>query len=134
LLSTRQGREAPVGLGEQANAVDGTADGVAVVASERPDEPSARDPARRDELAHRQRRVDAGDRTLREIPEVLRVELHSTRHRFLETEDESQQRRLAAAVRSRDRDELASTDLEGDIAENERAVPVGERDVVESDC
>jgi hypothetical protein len=50
----------------------------------------------------------------------------------LETEDEPEQRRLAAAVRARDGDELAPLDLQRDVTQDVRTVPVRERHVLES--
>ena len=132
MLSTRQRREAPVGLGKQADPFDGRADGLAVVAPERSEQSRARSPACRDELAHRQGRVDARDRALREVAEMSRKQLYAAGHRLLETEDEPQEGGLAAAVRPGDRDELPLADLEGDVAKDQRTVPVRERDMVEA--
>ena len=58
---------------------------------------------------------------------------HAALARALEPEHEPQQRRLAAAVRPRDRDELARCDGERDVLEHPDARPVAERDVVELD-
>ena len=58
---------------------------------------------------------------------------HAARRRTLETEHEAKQRRLAAAVRAGDRDELAGVDAQGDILEHTNAGPVAERDALELD-
>ena len=58
---------------------------------------------------------------------------HGALARALEPEHEPQQRRLAAAVRPCDRDELARRDRERDVLEHADAGPVAERDAVELD-
>ena len=58
---------------------------------------------------------------------------HGALARALEPEHEPQQRRLAAAVRPRDRDELARRDRERDVLEHADPGPVAERDAVELD-
>ena len=70
-------------------------------------------------------------RALGQIADLAREHLDASRGRFLEPHNEPDERRLAAAVRARDRDELAPVDLEVDVAQHGRAVPVGKRRTVE---
>ncbi len=63
----------------------------------------------------------------------LAEDAHGAGSRPLEPEDQPQERRLAAAVRAGDRDELPRRDLEGDVLQHRDARPVGERDVAELD-
>ena len=64
----------------------------------------------------------------------LAEEERLARRRPLETEHEAHQRRLAAAVRAGDRDELACFDSEVHVREHGAATVVGERDVAQLDC
>ena len=61
----------------------------------------------------------------------LAEEERSARRRPLEPEQDSDERRLAAAVRARDGDELALAQLEIDVLEHALAGPVPERDAAE---
>ena len=56
-----------------------------------------------------------------------------TRRRLLEAQRQAHERRLAAAVRARDRDELARLDGEVDALEHGPAAVVRERDVAQFD-
>ncbi len=67
------------------------------------------------------------------VPARLAEDAHRSRDRTLETEHEPEKRRLAAAVRPGDRDELSGADLERDVLEDANAGPVAERDAVELD-
>ena len=53
--------------------------------------------------------------------------------RALEPERHAEERRLAAAVRAGNGDELARLDREVDVAEHRRPAGVGERDAAERD-
>ena len=66
-----------------------------------------------DELADRDRGVDSRLRALREIADLAHHQLDAPRARLFQPDDDPDERRLAAAVRSRDRDELAAFDLRG---------------------
>jgi hypothetical protein len=88
------------------------------------------------DLAHGDRRLDAERRALCEIgdPVTRRItDVHGPGTRPLEPEDEPHQRRLAAAVRARDRDELARLDAQRHVLEHVGAAWVGERHAVERD-
>ena len=134
--SSRSGRLRAVG---EADALDRLGDGVAVVAAEAA-ERTQRRAARLDHLAHGRRRVRADARALGEVADPRAVaerrgrlaeEQHASARRPLEPEREPQQRRLAAAVRAGDRDELAVLDAQVDAGEHRPAARVGEVDAVE---
>ena len=104
------------------DALDRLGDDRAVAAAKRAEEAAGREPAGGDDLAHGRGRVDAELGALREIAERRAAARTSPPRspkrsaspgaRPLEPEREPQQRRLAAAVRAGDRDELARLDRE----------------------
>ena len=106
--------------------------GIAVGVPERPDQTRPRRTSRRDELVDGQRRVDAGLRALGEVGEPVRRDEHPAGDGLLQPEDEAKQRRLAAAVRPGDRDELAALDGELHVTQHGRTVPVGKRHMLEA--
>ena len=73
----------------------------------------------------------ADARPVAEAPRRLAEERTSPARRPLEAEREPQQRRLAAAVRAGDRDELALLDAQVDVSQHRRPLAVGEVDAVE---
>ena len=117
-------------------------DELAVAPPQRAEKPAGGEPARGHDLADRRRRVPAELGPLREVAERppprgavrrLAEEERAPQRRPLEAEDEPHERRLAAAVRAGDRDELALADPERDVLEHALARPVAERDAVELD-
>jgi hypothetical protein len=71
-------------------------------------------------------------RPLRQVADVVDVELDAARGRVLEPDDQAHQSRLAAAVRSCDGDELASLHVEIDVPQHGRRVAVGERHALQT--
>ena len=116
----------------QADPVDRLLDGLAVGGAQRPEQARARSASRRDELADRDRSVDSRLRPLREIADLTHHQLDAPRARLFQPDDDPDERRLAAAVRSRDRDELAAFDLEVDVAQDRRRVAVSKGHLLES--
>src|SRR5438093_876286 len=76
------------------------------------------------------RDVEDGDA---ELAAELVEEAGAAAARPLEPHDEPYERRLSAAVRPREGDELALRDLEVHVAEDVRSVPVAEGDALELD-
>ena len=135
-------RSGTVGAVGQPDPLDRLGDDGAVAAAQRAEQPAGREPAGGDDLAHGRRRVDPELRALGEVAERraageprrrLAEEEGLARRRPLEAEREAHQRRLAAAVRSGDRDELARLDGEVHVLEHGTASVVGERDVAQLD-
>ena len=138
--SVRSGDRDPVG---QADSRHRVVDELTIGAAQRPEQAAAGEAARRDDLAHRRRRLAAEVRALRHVPDLgappatARRVAEQTRRpavRLLEPEREAEQRRLAAAVRPGDGDELAVLDREVDVLQHEAAGAVAERDVAQLDC
>jgi hypothetical protein len=128
-------------LGEP-DALDRVGDGRPLVAAERPEDAARWEAAGRDDLANGRGGVEGEGRALLEIADSaacarpggrLAEEERLAVAWTLEPEHEPHQRRLAAAVRSRDRDELALRDLEADPFEDGGAAAVAEADVAELD-
>jgi hypothetical protein len=124
----------------EADASDCRGDGEAVVAPERPQQAAPRNASGSDDLAHRRRRVDAETGSLGEVADAvagadvvgrLPEEPRLTPGRLLEPERDAQERRLAASVRTGDRDELTRADREIDVLQDERPSGIGERDAIE---
>ena len=142
LLAARERAQRHVGALGQPDPLDRLGDDRAVAAAQRAEQAAGREPARGDDLAHGRRRVDAELRALGEVAERgaareprrrLAEEERLARRRPLEPERQPHQRRLAAAVRTGDRDELARLDGELDVLEHRPAAVVGERDVAQLD-
>ena len=121
LLAARERAHREVGAVGQSDALDRLGDDGAVAAAQRAEQPTGREPAGGDDLAHRRRSVDPELRALGEVAEGraagesrrgLAEEERLARRRPLEPERKAHQRRLAAAVRPGDRDELARFDGE----------------------
>jgi hypothetical protein len=121
--------------------VRGRVDRFPVAGAEAP-ERAQRRPAGGDDLAHGGRRLDAELRALGEVPEPralaevvgrLAEQPHAAPRRLLESQHEPQQRRLAAAVGARDRQELTRLDPEVDPLQDRRSVRVGEVDACQLD-
>src|SRR5215210_318657 len=135
LLTSGQPLQRATGQQRQADAVDRVGDDLAVVTRLASDQPARRDAAGRDDLAHRRGRVEAQLRPLGEIPDrraprepprrLAEQECLAARG-LLQPEDDADQRRLPAAVRSRYRNELPGTNRQIDVAQHRRAVPVRE--------
>ena len=122
--------------------LDRARDGIAVGAPQRPPDARRGEPPGGDDLPHRHRRLAEEPRPLWQVADAaaaatlagrLAEHAHRARARALEPEHEPEQRRLAAAVRAGDRNELARRDRERDILEHADAGPVAERDAVELD-
>ena len=129
LLAARQRAQPPPREGAQADALERLVDRVVVVPAQPAVRPQRRAP-RFDDLAHGRRRVQPDRRPLGEVadaravaeaPGGLAVEQHLPARRPLEAEREPEQRRLAAAVRPGDRDELPLLDPQVDAGR----APVG---------
>ena len=124
------------------DARDLACDEVAVVVTEPAQQTSRREPPGGHHLPHGHGGVAAELRTLREISEGtlareavgrLAVEERRPGGRTLEPEHDADQGGLAAAVRPRDGDELALSELQVDSFEDALSRPVAERDVGELD-
>ena len=137
--SVRSGTSRAVG---QPDPLDRLGDDGAVAAAQRAEQAAGGQSACRNDLAHGRRRVDAELRALGEVaergatrePRRLLAEEESFAGRgTLEAESQAHQRRLAAAVRPGDRDELAGLNREAHVLEHRAAAVVGERDVAQLD-
>ena len=137
--SVRKRRVGPVG---EPDRLDRARHGLAVGATQRAPDPGRREPAGGDDLPHRHGRLAEEPRALRQVADAraggalagrAAEDAHRARRRPLEAEHEPEQRRLAAAVRPGDRDELAGRDGERDVLEHGDSGPVVERDVGELD-
>ncbi len=126
-------------LSRQTDALDRLGDELAITPAHRPEQ-AARQPTGGDDLAYRRRSVTAELGALREVPEGapsreavcrLAIESRSPLGRALEPEQNSDERRLAAAVRPGDRDELSFPEHEIDFLEDPLSRPVAERDAGE---
>jgi hypothetical protein len=142
LLSAREPLQRAIGDRAEADPVDRLRHDLAVAPSRRTEQSRHRHPPGGDDLAHGRGRIDtelcplrevADPRALREARGRLAEEERFTTRRLLESEQDPKQRRLAAAVRAGDRDELADADAEVDVAQHGRTVPVCERDLPELD-
>ena len=139
LLAAREPVQRALRKLRQSDALEGGVDGLTVGALQ-PADQAERCAPRLDDLAHRRRCVHTHLRALREVadapavgerPSRLAEQPHLTARRALEAEREPEQRRLAAAVRAGDRDELAGLDAQRDVVEHARALRVREVDVLE---
>ena len=115
---------------------DCATDGNPIVGAQRADRPANREPPRLDHLAHGDRRAGVELRPLAHVPDprsppVARgdtEEADATGRGSFEAENQAQERRLAAAVRSGDADERAGLDRQGDVVQDRWAAAVGEGD------
>ena len=142
LLAARQRAQRDVGAVAEPDPLDRLGDDGAVAPAQRSEQAAGSQPARGHDLAHRRGRVDAELRALGEVAERgatreprrrLAEEESLARRWTLEPERQPHQRRLAAAVRPCDRNELARLDGEADVLDDRLTAVVGERDVAELD-
>ena len=125
----------------QPDAIERERDRLAVLTLQTPEQ-TKWCPPRLDNLTHGHRRVQPELGALREIPDAgalaersyrFAEQRHLAARGSLEPKREPEERRLAAAVRAGDRDELAGGDLQLDVVEHRRPLRIGEVDVVELD-
>ena len=137
--SVANGRRGPLG---QADTLDRRTRRARGRAARRPPNGTApRDPSRGHDLLHGHRRLDTQLRALGEIADAVALaeatgglaeERGRSRLRLLEPEQDAQQRRLAAAVRAGDRDELALLDRRGSTSRSTGGPPgIGEADALQ---
>src|SRR5262245_19874323 len=124
LLAARETAELRIRPVPEADELDRLVDALAIGATQPPDDPARRQRSRGHDLADGDGRVEHQRRALREVAERgttrepfrrFPVQAHGPCARALEPEDEPEQRRLAAAVRARDGDELALADPQVDV-------------------
>jgi hypothetical protein len=106
--------------------------GRSVGTRQRAEQPRSSGPPRGDEFDHGQGRINGGLCTLRQVGDRAGANVDSARQWLLEAEHEPKERRLAAAVWARDRNELTRLRGETHVAQDERSVSVRQRDVVEA--
>jgi hypothetical protein len=138
LLPARELAHDRTGLVREADALDRIVDERSIAATEEP----ARHAPALDDFADRRGCVDAELGTLREVsdpPPPRRLDRRLAEDerlascRLLEADGDAQKRRLAAAVRACDGDELAGFDLEVDVVQDLGTTRVGEADVTQLD-
>ena len=136
LLAAGERLQRGVGALGEPDARDRLVDDRAVAPAQGPEQPTRGEPSGRHHLAHGRGRLGSELAPLRQVAERappregmggLAEEERVPGERALEPEREPDQRRLAAAVRARDGDELALLDPQVDVVQDGRAVPVGER-------
>ena len=121
------------------DAGDGAGDDVTIRPPQRPEHAARRQATGRHHLANGGRCVPAEERPLRQVSDprpatparCTAEDVHGALEWTLQPEDESEERRLAAAVRAGDGDELTCGDAQRDGVQNADAVAIGERDAVE---
>src|SRR6185503_720396 len=116
-LAARDAVDATIGQLRGTDVFQSTRDRARVVRAESPERPEARCPAERDDLADRERKERLEDlRHDRDMScdgaavqrrDVDAVDRHAARRRSQQTAQDAQQRGLARAVRTHERDELA---------------------------
>jgi hypothetical protein len=140
LLTAGEPGERPVGDLREPDPADRLVHVRPVVPPEAPEQPRARQSSGRHDLANGRRRVEPQLSTLRQVAERvpapepvdwLAEESSLAAGRALEAEHEPEERRLAAAVRPRDRDELSARHLEVEALEDGRAARIREGHSVE---
>jgi hypothetical protein len=138
LLPSREPAQDRPSLAREVDSFDRLVDDGAITATEEP----ARNEAASDDFADRHRRVDAELCPLREVSDPSSARELGCRlpeqerlapPRLLEADRDTQERRLAAAVRPGDGDELSGLDLEVDIVQDLGPTGVGEADVRQLD-
>jgi hypothetical protein len=142
LHPARQSAERGVRDGVQADAADRLVDEAAIVGPQAPDEATRGHAPGTDHLANGCRRISPGLRALGEVPESvsireamgrLAVQERGARTGSFEPEEDAHERRLAAAVRTCNGDELAFAEREIDVLELVLPGPVPERHVAQLD-
>ena len=137
LRAAREGRERRVGELRQAHVGDRLGHDRAVARAQRADKAALREPARGDDLADRDRALRPHPRALGHVAErrtagepVRRLpeQLGGTGLRPCQPEREANERRLAAAVGTGDRHELAFANREVDVRHDWLAGQVAEGD------
>ena len=141
-MPARERSQRSIGDGSEPDAFDRFAYQLPIPPAKRADEAASGEPACRDHLPYRRRRVAAKLGALREVAERappreavggLTEERGRPLRRAFEPEDDPDERRLPAAVRPGDRHELAFADTQVDVLERTVALPVVERDPCELD-
>jgi hypothetical protein len=143
LLPAREVRDRHPRLLAEPYALDGLLDDRSVTPAEWADEPSGREPSRGDDFPHSRRSVCPQLRALSEVAErrsagkaacFLAEKPRRARSRALQTEDEPDERRLPAAVRTGDRNELAGLNAQIDGPKHLMPRVVGEGNAFELYC
>jgi hypothetical protein len=141
-MNAREAAERHARLLGEADSGDRLVDTVAVVSAEGAEQAGRADASGGDDLGDRRGRVHGQLRPLGQVAELLPLrravgrlaeEQDPPAARPLEAEQQPQQRRLAAAVRAGDGDELAPLDHQVDVLEDGPAAGVGERHALKLD-
>src|SRR5205085_11747262 len=134
-LTARERGESLFGDGGEADEVERVRGQLALAAADPSQRRQARVRAHQDHLEDAQRKGRVERLALRDVAERTRrpveLELERAGHDGEEPDDPTQQRGLAGAVGTQQRDEFAGGDLQADVLED-RTLAVAEADVTES--